>query len=76
MKFTRNMHRLDQVFRLILGSALIYYGFIDNSLVSDPLYGVLLGVFGIINIVSGIWGFCPVYLLAGIRTYKCIEPQP
>ena len=70
MKMSRNMHRLDQGARAILGILLIYYGFLDRSVVDDALLGLLLGVFGVVNLGSALMGVCPVYLLAGIRTFK------
>ena len=70
MKTVRNMHPIDQVFRVLLGMALIFIGFFNRDLVSEPLLGILLGGFGMINLISGISGVCPVYTLAGISTLK------
>ena len=75
MILNRNMHRIDQVARITLGIALIYIGFIDRGLVTDPLLGILLGVFGIMNLGSGILGVCPVYLVAGLSTLRKIKPS-
>ena len=67
---TRNMHRIDQFIRIILGALMIYFGFFDRSLISDELFGMLLGVLGVINLGSAVVGICPVYLIAGINTCK------
>ena len=76
MRIERNMHYIDQAIRVILGIALVYYGFFDRSLVSDPLFGTLLGIFGVINLISAGMAMCPVYMLAGISTYKDSKSNP
>lgn len=68
MTFHRNMHPIDQVLRIFLGIALIYIGFFNRELVSDALLGNLLGGFGVVNVVSGLVGICPVYAVAGLST--------
>lgn len=66
----RNMHRVDQMVRIILGLGLVYFGFIDHSIINDRLYGAFLGVFGIMNLIAGVMGICPVYVMAGFSTCK------
>ena len=73
MKVVQNMSRIDQVLRLLLGIAMIYYGLFDHSLIGDALYGVLLGLFGILNVGSSLVGICPIYVLAGISSLKQIK---
>lgn len=68
MKIQRNMNRIDQVVRLAVGIASIYFGFIDNSLIAEPVIAVCLGIFGIINLFSVATMHCPVYHMAGINT--------
>lgn len=70
MKVVPNMNRIDQVLRLLLGIAMVYFGFFDRSLVSDAVYGMLLGLFGVLNLGSALARICPVYTLAGIATLK------
>jgi hypothetical protein len=64
------MHFADQIFRISIGLAMIYFGFIDNSIITDPIFGIPLGLFGVLNLVSGLVAKCPVYAIAGISTYK------
>ncbi len=68
MKIVPNMNRIDQVIRLLLGMAMVWFGFLDHSLIEDPFYGLLLGLFGVLNIGSALMRTCPVYMLAGIST--------
>jgi hypothetical protein len=65
-----NMHPLDRIARIIVGGILIFIGFFTRDLISDPLFGTMLGVFGVVNVVSSIIGVCPIYLMAGISTLK------
>lgn len=70
MKFKRNMNRLDQFFRVVLGTVLIYIGFINTELTNSNIINWILGLFGIVNIVVAIASHCPVYSLADISTCK------
>ncbi len=73
MKINRNMHPFDQVLRVLLGIVLIYIGFFNGELISDALFRALLGGFGLVNLVSGLLGICPVYLMAGINTLRKVS---
>jgi uncharacterized membrane protein YuzA (DUF378 family) len=73
MKFKRNMHRLDQLVRIVLGVVLIYVGFINTGLINSDVINWILGLFGIVNIVVAIASYCPVYSLADIST--CKDPK-
>lgn len=64
----RNVGRLDQILRLGIGALLVYLGFVDTSLVGDGLLAVVLGAFGILDIVAALLRWCPLYNLAGIDT--------
>ncbi|KPJ90418.1 MAG: hypothetical protein AMJ53_13620 [Gammaproteobacteria bacterium SG8_11] len=66
----RNLHPIDQVLRVILGIVLIYIGIFNRELVSDALLGSLLAGFGLVNVISGLVGVCPVYTIAGISTFR------
>ena len=68
MKLKRNMNRFDQVLRLGVGIVTIYIGFIDSSLIAEPLISACIGIFGIINLFSVATGHCPIYHMAGIST--------
>ena len=64
----RNMHRIDQAIRVVLGLALIWVGFIDKTYITSFWLSGIVGVFGVINIVSAVAAYCPVYRVAGIST--------
>lgn len=70
MKFPRNLSNIDRIIRTLLGLVLIYYGFVDPSVIANPVAATLVGLFGLINIFAGITAFCPVYKLAGLSTCR------
>ena len=70
MKIKRNMGAADQVVRAGLGAALIYVGPFAHVLTSDFMSGLLLGFVGLLTSVASVFGYCPLYDVAGICTYK------
>ena len=64
----KNMHIIDQAARVLVGVALLYAGFVDRSLIANDLVSWALGAFGVLNLVSGLLGSCPVYSAAGLST--------
>ena len=70
MKKQRNMNRVDQMFRSVMGLVLIYFGLGTDVLTSDILSKVLLVAVGVFTLISGITGHCSIYHIAGFNTYK------
>lgn len=75
MKLKHNMRHLDRAVRAGIGVALMYFGFVDTSLINDTIINGALGAFGILNLVSAAFAHCPVYKLAGISTCS-IKEEP
>ncbi|MCR9074374.1 MAG: DUF2892 domain-containing protein [Alphaproteobacteria bacterium] len=65
-----NMHSIDRALRGILGLGCLYVGFYDPGIIANALISTLVGLFGVVNVGSALFGFCPVYKLGGIRTNK------
>ncbi|MBI5806334.1 DUF2892 domain-containing protein [candidate division TA06 bacterium] len=61
----RNESTADRIIRAIIGIALLVFGFI----VTGILHWVLLAA-GILALFTAITGFCGLYKLLGISTYK------
>lgn len=60
-----NEGTLDRVIRIVIGVALL-----SLTLVGPK---TMLGLVGIVPLVTGIVGFCPLYRLVGVNT--CRAPQ-
>ncbi len=59
---TRNEGTIDRVFRVVLGLALL------SLIVVGP--HTWLGLVGLIPLVTGFVGFCPLYRVLGISTCR------
>lgn len=57
-----NEGKLDRGVRVVLGLALLAMVFVGPR--------TWLGWFGVVPLVTGLVGFCPIYRLLGIRTTK------
>ena len=66
----KNVGGMDKVLRLGAGSAMFYFGFIDEVFITDELGSYLLGGFGFMFAMSGVLGLCPLYHLIGLNTCK------
>lgn len=64
----RNMGTIDRLIRVITGLAMIYFGFIDQSLIGNSTIAVIVGIFGIISIAFAYIAFCPIYTLGNVST--------
>jgi hypothetical protein len=60
-----NAGTLDRLIRIVVGIALISLVFVGPR--------SMLGLIGIVPLVTGLVGFCPLYRLVGLNT--CALPQ-
>lgn len=70
MKIKLNMNNLDRGLRVAGSVLLIYIGFSNTGLLNNVAINTLLGGFGVLNLFSAALGFCPIYYLAHLSTYK------
>jgi hypothetical protein len=63
----QNMGTLDRVIRIVLAAAVAVLYFAH---LLSPVAAIILGVVGVIFLVTGIAGFCPLYLLLGLSSKK------
>jgi len=63
MNLTRNEHNYDRIFRVVLAVIL----FAGGAAVGG-LGFVVGGVLGLIMLVTGTVGFCPIYSVLGVST--------
>ncbi|RZV46765.1 MAG: DUF2892 domain-containing protein [Acidimicrobiia bacterium] len=64
MKFM-NEASWDRIARVILGAVLIVVGFGGAV---DGTVGTVLGIVGLIPLVTGLAGWCPIYAILNLRT--------
>ncbi len=57
---SRNEGAVDRVVRVVLGIALLALVFVGPK--------TWIGLVGLVPLVTGLVGFCPLYQLVGIRT--------
>jgi len=69
MAIPRNLHSVDIAVRTITGLALVYVGFIDAELITNSVVRILLGAFGVLNLIAAAMRYCPIYGLARFSTY-------
>lgn len=64
---TKNMSKMDGIIRLIVAAviAILYF----TNVIGGTL-AIILGIVGLIFIVTGFINFCPLYAVFGLRTNK------
>lgn len=70
MALTTNMGGVDRALRVVAALALLYFGLLDTSLVANQVIRCIMVAFGIINLVTAMAGFCPLYQLANLSTHS------
>lgn len=66
----KNLSNIDRGIRISAGLTLMYFGFIDTTLIGDAYLAAALGVLGLVNLGAGVISYCPLYRLAGINTHS------
>lgn len=70
MSFEKNVGQTDRLIRTILGLYAMLLGF----LFIQGWLGILIGVIGVIALVTGLVGWCGLYKLLGKSTIEPDEP--
>ena len=72
MMLQRNMCLIDRGIRTLVGVFMLYVGFIDPGLIGihSQALGIVLGIFGLVNVGSVLLGHCPFYAITGLSTCK------
>jgi len=65
MAIKRNIGFIDFGIRLCVSLIMLYFGFINESLINDQVARLTLGIFGGLSLLIAAVGFCPFYLLIG-----------
>jgi hypothetical protein len=67
MNIITNMGRYDRIFRFVVGLVAVAAMF-GGSLSTYLTVRIVLGIVGVVMVFTGIFGFCPLYRLLGVRT--------
>ncbi|WP_191602362.1 YgaP family membrane protein [Marinomonas algicola] len=67
---SRNLNSIDRVVRGFIGLSVCLFTFFYGEFIGDSLIRGLLFVFGVLNLISFISSWCPVYHLVNLSTYK------
>jgi hypothetical protein len=68
--FKRNVGLLDRIVRVGLGVVLLPAGLVLLGGLRSGVPGVLLAGLGVLGLVTGLTGFCPLYVPFGINTLE------
>ena len=68
MNITKNLNTVDRTLRGLIGIFITAFALFNGDFIQEPVIEILLGVFGCLNLISLISGWCPVYHIAGIST--------
>ncbi|WP_421856501.1 YgaP family membrane protein [Marinomonas sp.] len=66
----KNLHPLDRAIRGVVGIVFTGFALFYGDYLDEPVLEVLIGVFGVLNLISLLFGWCPVYHFSGISTCK------
>jgi len=61
----KNEGTVDRAIRVVLGLVLLALAWMS---LGASLLGIIVGIVGLVLLVTGFVGFCPAYRLIGIRT--------
>ncbi len=68
--YRRNVGGLDRGIRLVVGAPLVAAGlFLAGGMWGEP-FGILVALVGLVSLLTGITGRCPLYIPFGISTAR------
>ncbi len=73
--FKRNEGTLDRAIRLALAAVLLPTGLVVLGGLQGNGLGLLVALPGVLGLVSGVTGFCPLYVPFGISTLETEKKQ-
>ena len=69
----QNMSRRDRLARLIVGLSMLWVSWAWEA-PEEAIWPVVLRVFSLFPLVTGLLGWCPVYTILGLSTNKPKTP--
>ncbi len=71
MRHLTNLAAWDRILRIVVGAIMLGLGWMG---VVPGIWGVALQLFGWFPVVTGLAGWCPVYVISGFRTRRLFGP--
>lgn len=62
------MGGVDRGIRLVVAAILFYFGLVDTALIENGVVHGIMVLFGVLNTLTAVAGFCPLYTLADLST--------
>lgn len=59
---------IDRVIRVLVGIVLLAVAFLKLGVMDGSVWGIVAAVVGAVALVTGLAGFCPAYVLLGLKT--------
>ena len=66
----KNVGTVDMIIRLGVAALLFILGLVENPIVTEPLSKKIVFAVGFVPLLTGVFRFCPLYVLAGIDTLE------
>lgn len=66
----KNLHPFDRTIRCVIGVVFTGFALFNGDYLEEPILEALIGVFGALNLISLLSGWCPIYHVAGISSCK------
>lgn len=66
----RNVGNIDRVIRILIGLLCAYVAIAPTEVLTVDALRLFIGAYGLVNLVTGATGFCPLYKMASLSTYK------
>lgn len=63
-----NVGGVDRVVRFLIGAVALALAFTRFDVLNLSALGIILAVVGVVAIVTSLVGFCPAYVIFGLRT--------
>lgn len=59
---------IDRVIRVVVGIGLLVLAFLKLGVMDANILGIAAAAVGAISLLTGLVGFCPAYMLLGMKT--------
>ncbi|WP_428981106.1 YgaP family membrane protein [Marinomonas phaeophyticola] len=70
MLVSRNLSTIDRTLRGVIGVSIFIFTLFFSNYIEDSIVWWLLFIFSVLNLVSLLTAWCPIYHLANLSTYK------